>query len=106
MMGVSFVSLSSFWGGRLRATRLSFFYISGLAFWFGMKSYWVGPNTTSAVLPTVTPPVVSATPTIVPARVPKSPTKKCDRKDFQYNPKTHTPQPRNTDKPEELICTQ
>ena len=85
------MSLSSFWGGRLRATRLSFFYIAGLAFWYGMKSYWIVP-------PVATKPIVT-TESNVPSVKPITKSK-CVRGDFTYNPKTHTPQPRNTDKPE------
>ena len=45
MMGVSFVALSSMWGGRLRATRISFFYLAGLLVWVGV----IKPNMSTPI---------------------------------------------------------
>lgn len=35
MMGISFVTLTNAWGGRVFATRLSFFYVAALALYYG-----------------------------------------------------------------------
>jgi hypothetical protein len=35
MIGMSFVVLSSLWNGRIRCTRVVFFYLAGLAFYYG-----------------------------------------------------------------------
>jgi hypothetical protein len=37
MMGVTFVSLSSYWKGRLMATRLAFLYMAILIIFFAME---------------------------------------------------------------------
>lgn len=78
MMGVSFVALSSMWNGRLKATRLAFFYLAGLAIWYGAIVPNQHPNTS-----TVESSVVSK---------PSAPIKS---EPYEINPRTHTPQPRN-----------
>ena len=35
MIGISFVSLSSLYSGRIRWTRIAFFYLAGVALYFG-----------------------------------------------------------------------
>ena len=76
MMGVSFVALSSMWGGRLRATRLVFFYLVGLLVWVGVikpgeSEFKKGYNST---------------------RTPSASSENF----YEINPRTHTPQPRKT----------
>ena len=52
MLGMSFVVLSSLWGGRIRYTRIVFFYLAGLAFYYGfLKPMTVqqSPNNTASI---------------------------------------------------------
>lgn len=63
MMGVSYVALSSMWGGRLHAMRMSFFYMACLVIVFAVKvnnpdpsRFFANttPNTTTNTTPNTT----------------------------------------------------
>jgi hypothetical protein len=79
MMGVSFVALSSMWNGRLKATRLAFVYLAGLALWYGA----IKPNEGNFKKEYNS------------AATQNSSLNKSIDQSYTINPRTHTPQPRN-----------
>lgn len=81
MCGVAFVAMSSLYGGRTFATRLSLGYFAGLALWFALQNNslltQIAHNTASTPASVPAPVVVEPKTEVVP---PKTPVK--DRKNL------------------------